>query len=172
MAQAGRMLVCGNAGEGLGDSLYEAVIYVRGEIRSLGADARVEPMTPADVAVVASLLETAGVQAPPAEFKRVASARSCITGMRMPISSTDGKRGSIMATNPVTDVPDSPEQVHAKKARCTTVTCSTTSSTPPRPVSNEIRGLGAKRRLPHFDDLTFLAASLSRNPLEGYARSA
>ena len=32
----------------------------------------------------------------------------------------------------------------------------------------EIRGLGAKRRLPHFDDLTFLGASISRYPLEGY----
>ncbi|MEO6436705.1 MAG: FMN-binding glutamate synthase family protein [Tepidisphaeraceae bacterium] len=32
----------------------------------------------------------------------------------------------------------------------------------------EIRGLGAKRRVPHFDDLLFLAASLSRYPLEGY----
>ena len=32
----------------------------------------------------------------------------------------------------------------------------------------EIRGLGAKRRLPHFDDLVFLAASGSRYPLEGY----
>ncbi len=32
----------------------------------------------------------------------------------------------------------------------------------------EIRGLGAKRHLPHFDDLVFLAASLSRYPLEGY----
>jgi len=32
----------------------------------------------------------------------------------------------------------------------------------------EIRGLGAKRQLPHFDDLLFLAASLSRYPLEGY----
>jgi len=36
----------------------------------------------------------------------------------------------------------------------------------------EIRGLGAKRRLPHFDDLVFLGASLSRYPLEGYARNA
>ena len=26
----------------------------------------------------------------------------------------------------------------------------------------EIRGLGAKRKLPHFDDLVFLGASLSR----------
>ena len=32
----------------------------------------------------------------------------------------------------------------------------------------EIRGLGAKRRVPHFDDLLFLGASLSRYPLEGY----
>ncbi len=32
----------------------------------------------------------------------------------------------------------------------------------------EIRGLGAKRHVPHFDELVFLAASLSRYPLEGY----
>jgi methylamine---glutamate N-methyltransferase subunit C len=32
----------------------------------------------------------------------------------------------------------------------------------------DIRGFGAKRRLPHFDDLLFLGASISRYPLEGY----
>ena len=32
----------------------------------------------------------------------------------------------------------------------------------------EIRGLGAKRALPSFDDLLFLAGSASRYPLEGY----
>src|ERR1700739_2817856 len=32
----------------------------------------------------------------------------------------------------------------------------------------EIRGLGAKRAVPTFDDLVFLTASLSRYPLEGY----
>ena len=32
----------------------------------------------------------------------------------------------------------------------------------------DIRGWGAKRRLPHFDDLLFLGASMSRYPLEGY----
>ena len=32
----------------------------------------------------------------------------------------------------------------------------------------EIRGFGAKRRLPNFDDLVFLGASMSRYPLEGY----
>src|SRR3954452_20130099 len=32
----------------------------------------------------------------------------------------------------------------------------------------DIRGWGAKRALPHFDDLLFLGASISRYPLEGY----
>jgi glutamate synthase domain-containing protein 2 len=32
----------------------------------------------------------------------------------------------------------------------------------------DIRGYGAKRKLPHFDDLLFLGASISRYPLEGY----
>src|SRR5262249_58759470 len=32
----------------------------------------------------------------------------------------------------------------------------------------DIRGFGAKRALPHFDDLLFLGASMSRYPLEGY----
>lgn len=32
----------------------------------------------------------------------------------------------------------------------------------------DIRGSGTKRKLPHFDDLLFLGASISRYPLEGY----
>jgi len=32
----------------------------------------------------------------------------------------------------------------------------------------DIRGGGSKRKLPHFDDLLFLGASMSRYPLEGY----
>src|SRR5882672_9800728 len=32
----------------------------------------------------------------------------------------------------------------------------------------DIRGAGAKRKLPGFDDLLFLGASISRYPLEGY----
>ncbi|MCS6853657.1 MAG: protein glxC [Elioraea sp.] len=78
MAQAGRLVVCGDAGDALGDSLYEAVIYVKGAIKSLGADAQIEPMTEADIAAVASLLRAAGPphdRHDPQAFKRVASAR-------------------------------------------------------------------------------------------------
>ena len=76
MAQAGRLVVCGNAGPALGDSLYEAVLYVRGKIHSLGADARLEPMSDDDTAQLSELLRKAGMKADPKSFKRVASAKS------------------------------------------------------------------------------------------------
>jgi methylamine---glutamate N-methyltransferase subunit B len=76
MAQAGNLLVCGDAGAHLGDSLYEAVIYVRGKIDSLGADACEEPMTAADYAKVGQLLKRAEFEISSKHFKRVASART------------------------------------------------------------------------------------------------
>lgn len=75
MAQAGRMVICGGAGDALGDSLYEAVIYVRGEVKSLGVDARFEPMTQADRDIVSNLLGIAGFNFDVNEFRRVASAK-------------------------------------------------------------------------------------------------
>jgi len=75
MAQAGRLVICGDAGEALGDSLYEAVIYVRGKVASLGADAHEEPMSAADYEAVAGLLKRAGFNHDPKQFRRVASRR-------------------------------------------------------------------------------------------------
>jgi glutamate synthase domain-containing protein 3 len=76
MAQAGRLVICGDAGEALGDSLYEAVIYVRGKVASLGADARFEEMTAADLDALGMLLKRAGLPHDPQQFRKVASARS------------------------------------------------------------------------------------------------
>jgi len=76
MAQAGTLVVCGDAGDALGDSLYEAVIYVRGRIKSLGADAREEPLGADYRARLSGLLKRAGFAYDPGEFKRVASARA------------------------------------------------------------------------------------------------
>ena len=38
MAQTGNLVVLGDAGDALGDSIYEARLYVRGKVASLGAD--------------------------------------------------------------------------------------------------------------------------------------
>jgi glutamate synthase domain-containing protein 3 len=75
MAQAGRLVVCGDAGDALGDSLYEAVIYVRGKVKSLGADAHEEPMSAADYETLADLLQRAGLRHDPKQFRRVVSKR-------------------------------------------------------------------------------------------------
>lgn len=77
MAQAGRLIVCGDAGPGLGDSLYEAIVYVGGKIEGLGADAREEPMSDLDRAMVAELLSTASLNNSrgTGEFKKITSAR-------------------------------------------------------------------------------------------------
>lgn len=66
-----------------------------------------------------------------------------------------------------------------KKAHATPRTVPIQSATFSMPVNAEIRraaatgiydirGGGAKRKVPHFDDLLFLGASISRYPLEGY----
>ncbi len=48
MMQRGRMVICGNAGKNLGDSMYDGIIFVGGEIRSLGVDAVPAELTDLD----------------------------------------------------------------------------------------------------------------------------
>jgi glutamate synthase domain-containing protein 3 len=75
MAQAGRLVVCGDAGSDLGDSLYEAEIFVRGNVASLGADCEEKPMRDADVAALGKLLTQAAIKADAKSFRRYGSAR-------------------------------------------------------------------------------------------------
>lgn len=75
MGQAGRMVVCGDAGEGLGDSLYEARLYVKGTVASLGADCIAKDMRAEHLEELAELLASAGIDEDPASFTRYGSAR-------------------------------------------------------------------------------------------------
>ena len=75
MAQAGRLVVCGETGDGLGDSIYEARIYVRGKVNSLGADCVEKPMRGEHLTELASLLGAAGLGHDPSSFRRYGSAR-------------------------------------------------------------------------------------------------
>ena len=77
MAQCGRLVVCGDAGEALGDSIYEARIYLRGKAKSLGADCVEKPMEQEHREELARLLDDAGVRAMKAiDFRRFGSARA------------------------------------------------------------------------------------------------
>ncbi|MCU1648643.1 MAG: protein glxC [Nocardia sp.] len=75
MGQAGRLVVCGDAGDGLGDSLYEARIYVKGTVKSLGADCVEKPVREEHLAELAELLKAAEIDEDPAAFRRYGSAR-------------------------------------------------------------------------------------------------
>ncbi len=75
MAQAGNLVVCGDAGDALGDSLYEARLFVRGAVKSLGADCVEKEMRPEHIAILRELLEKSESDAKPEEFKRYGSER-------------------------------------------------------------------------------------------------
>ncbi|MFG1478944.1 protein glxC [Xanthobacter sp. V4C-4] len=79
MGQSGALIVFGDAGEALGDSLYEAKLFVRGTVKSLGADCVEKELRDAHKALLAQKLEAAGI-APGSvdlsEFKRYGSARN------------------------------------------------------------------------------------------------
>ena len=75
MAQRGHMVVCGDAGDALGDSIYEAQLFVRGSVKSLGADCIEKEMRPEHLEKLAELLAAGECDAKPEEFKRYGSAR-------------------------------------------------------------------------------------------------
>ncbi|MEM7074373.1 MAG: GXGXG domain-containing protein [Pseudomonadota bacterium] len=75
MAQAGHLVVCGDAGDALGDSIYEAQLFVRGSVKSLGADCIEKEMRAEHLETLKDLLERAGIEADPADFRRYGSAR-------------------------------------------------------------------------------------------------
>jgi glutamate synthase domain-containing protein 3 len=75
MAQTGNLVVCGDAGHDLGDSIYEARVFVRGAVDSLGADCVEKDMRPEHLELLQELLTRAGVDADPRAFRRYGSAR-------------------------------------------------------------------------------------------------
>jgi glutamate synthase domain-containing protein 3 len=77
MAQAGNLIVFGDAGDSLGDSIYEARLFVRGKVKSLGADCIEKPMRDEHKRALHAVLDRAGFdgQIDPAEFHRYGSAR-------------------------------------------------------------------------------------------------
>ena len=75
MAQAGNLVVLGDAGPDLGDSLYEARLFVRGRVARLGTDCVEKEMRPEHQKVLADILARAGMDARPEEFRRYGSAR-------------------------------------------------------------------------------------------------
>ena len=148
MAQKGCLVVCGDAGDALGDSIYEARLYVRGSVAGLGADCVEKEMRDEHEAELAALLERAEVSGARARavppLRLGAAALQLRRRQRRRVLSML-REGAIFDRRAIAEI-----QRAAREG------------------IYDIRGFGAKRVLPHFDDLVFLGASVSRYPLEGY----
>ncbi len=158
MAQAGTLVVLGDAGEALGNSIYEAHLYVRGSVKSLGADCIEKPLGEHHRAELRRLLDgrrprgrTGYRQLPPLRFGAPPLPlphRQCrvllMSGQDRWIH-TPPRKSATFHDHAIAEI---------RRAAATGI--------------YDIRGAGAKRALPHFDDLLFLGASISRYPLEGY----
>ncbi len=75
MAQSGNLVVLGDTGDALGDSLYEARLFVRGHVKSLGADCVEKEMRNEHLKILNELLSRSDSDADPKDFKRYGSAR-------------------------------------------------------------------------------------------------
>lgn len=75
MAQSGNLVVLGDAAADLGDSIYEAQIFVRGAVESLGADCTAKELRPEHREILRRLLDDAGLDADVDDFTRYGSAR-------------------------------------------------------------------------------------------------
>jgi len=63
MMQRGRMVILGDAGKNLGDSMYDGTIYVGGKVADLGVDAVEEDLTEFDCGWLKRKLDLYGMEA-------------------------------------------------------------------------------------------------------------
>jgi methylamine---glutamate N-methyltransferase subunit B len=71
MMQRGRQIILGNVGHGLGDSMYDGVIYVAGTVASLGIDCIEGEWSDADTELIERKFRIHGLGSPPAFQKFV-----------------------------------------------------------------------------------------------------
>ena len=172
MAQAGDLIVLGDAGADLGDSIYEARLFVRGSVASLGADCVRKEMRPEHHEMLARTLAAAALDADPADFSRYGSARRLYN---FKVDDVDALAAALPSSPPApapapatTGDPTTEPSWHLRESH----TFDRNTIAEIRRAANtgvyRIRGWGAKRVLPTLDDLVFLGASMSRYPLEGY----
>ena len=162
MAQAGKLVVLGDAGEALGDSIYEAqALRARQREeprRRLHREAARRSITRPSCAGCSCGRRRGRVDV--GEFRRYGSARRLYhfhidnVGILLMTSAQD-------------------RWIHTPPRKSATFDDHTIAEIRRAAATGiyDIRGGGAKRKLPHFDDLLFLGASISRYPLEGYRES-
>jgi hypothetical protein len=69
------MIVCGDAADGVADSLYAGTVFLGGRHGELGADAVFEDLTEADRDLIAAALQRWQVAGPPGSFRKLVAGK-------------------------------------------------------------------------------------------------
>jgi glutamate synthase domain-containing protein 3 len=75
MMQKGILVVCGDAGDGVADSMYAGTVFLGGRHGELGADAVFEEVTDADCEMLGVALAKWRVRSPAAKFRKLVAGR-------------------------------------------------------------------------------------------------
>jgi glutamate synthase domain-containing protein 2 len=144
MMMGGRIIICGDSGRSVGQDMINGAIYVGGRIEGLGSDAEVVDMPPEEDEEIRALLDRHGIRAP-ASFQKI----TCARRLHHYAAYERSEGGDGAAARPTAKTlhfpPDSVWNARviediAAKAEIGRY---------------RVRGYGAFRELPTFDDLAF-----------------
>ncbi len=144
MMMGGKIVICGDSGRSVGQDMIDGAIYVGGRIEGLGNDAQLTPADEKEIQEIQALLDLFQISAP-ARFQKIVSAR------RLHHYATyergEGKQGkTTIAARKKTRSPEhsvwTPRKVEEIAAKAEIG-------------RYRVRGYGALRRLPSFEDLAF-----------------
>ena len=143
MMMGGRIIICGDSGRSVGQDMINGAIYVGGRIEELGTDAEIVDMQTGEEEEIRSILDKYGIQAPK-NFQKIASAQR-LHHYSAYEASESGTAG------------DAPEKksFHFPAGSVWNQRVVENITAKAQIGRYRVRGYGAFRELPTFDDLAF-----------------
>ena len=144
MMMGGRIVICGDSGRSVGQDIISGAIYVGGRIEGLGSDAEIADMMPEEREEILALLAQYEVRAP-ASFQKI----TCARRLHHYAAYEASEGGSTTAAAPTRKTFRFPHGSIWNARVVEDITIKTQIG------RYRVRGYGAFRELPTFDDLAF-----------------
>ncbi len=184
MMQRGRMVICGDAGKNLGDSMYDGTIYIGGKTASLGVDAVWAEMTDLDRQWLERKLRLYDMDAQDGidNMPKIVGRQAAVE-LRQSRADGEEARPLAIGSDAMSD-----RRSTKKDKKTGNGTRAPAESKPfilgqsqiftPEVIDDihikselgryRMRGFSLFKKIPHWDDLTFLPGTLTRFVIEGY----
>ena len=161
MMQRGRQIICGNAGPGLGDSMYDGIIYVGGKVKALGIDCVPGEWTDADTEYIERKFRIHNLGTPPTlrqvrvredalQLRRARAERAEAGALVMADETTNSQENILGQSRIFTPAVMNDIHVKSELGRY------------------RMRGFSMFKPIPHWDELMFMPGTLTRFVIEGY----